>query len=90
MQRSKIKSLNVDHKVASNKLLGMNFNMDDRKKVVEAKEVEVVEVEKALAKIFEQGFPIEHVVCDLIFILHHVCHSTPFNYNLQVLWRLAS
>ncbi len=83
MQRLKIKSLNVDHKVAYNKLLGMNFNMDDRKKVMEAKEAEV-------AKIFEQGFPVEHVVCDLIFILHHVCHSTPFNYNLQVLWRLVS
>ncbi len=34
----KIKSLNVDHKVASNKLLGMKFNMDDRKKVVEVEE----------------------------------------------------
>jgi hypothetical protein len=33
--KSKIKSLNVDHKVTSNKLLGMQFNMDDRKNVVE-------------------------------------------------------
>jgi hypothetical protein len=88
--KSKIKSLNVDHKIASNKLLGMNFNMDDRKKIVEAKEVEVIKVEKALAKILEQGFPIVNVVCDIIFILHHVCHFTPFNYNLQVFWKLTS
>jgi hypothetical protein len=88
--KSKIKSLNVDHKVASNKLLGMKFNMDDRKKIVEAKETEVAEVEKALAKVLKQGFPTINVVCDLIFILHHLSHSKPFNYNLQVLWRLAS
>jgi hypothetical protein len=31
----------------------MKFNMDDRGKIVEAEEVEVVEVEKALAKILE-------------------------------------
>jgi hypothetical protein len=53
--KSKIRSLNVDHKVASNKLLGINFNMDDRKKVVEAEEAEVAEVEKALTKILKQG-----------------------------------
>jgi hypothetical protein len=57
--KSNIKSLNVDHKVASNKLLGMKFNMDDRNKPVEVEEVEVVEVEKALAKILEQ------VVCGM-------------------------
>jgi hypothetical protein len=68
----------------------MNFNMDDRKKVVQAEEAQVAKVEKALAKILEQGFLVVDVVCDLIFILHHVCHSTPFNYNLQILWRFAS
>jgi len=88
--KSKIKSLNVDHKVSSNKLLGMKFNMDDRKKVVEVEEAKVAKVEKVLAKIFEQRFPAIDVVCDLIFILHHLSHSTPFNYNLQVIWRLAS
>ncbi len=40
-------------KLHPNKLLGMKFNMDDRGKIVEAEEVEVVEVEKALAKILE-------------------------------------
>jgi hypothetical protein len=64
--------------------------MDDRKKVVEAKEAKVAKVEKALAKIFKQGFHVVDVVCDLIFILHHLSHSTPFNYNMQVFWRLAS
>ncbi len=88
--KSKIKSLNVDHKVSSNTLLGMKLNMDDRKKAVEAEEAKVAKVEKALSKIFEQGLPAVDVVCDLIFILHHLSHSTPFNYNLQVLWRLAS
>jgi hypothetical protein len=31
----------------------MKFNMDDREKIVEVEEVEVVKVEKALAKILE-------------------------------------
>jgi hypothetical protein len=57
---------------------------------VEVEEAKVAEVEKALAKIFKQGPLAVDVVCDLIFILHHLSHSTPFNYNLQVLWRLAS
>jgi hypothetical protein len=81
--------MNVDHKVASNEFLGMKFNMDDRKKVVEAKEAKIVEVEKALTKILEQRLPTIDVVCDLIFILHHLSHSTPFNCNLQVLWIFA-
>jgi hypothetical protein len=59
--------------------------MDDRKKVVEAKETKVAKVEKALAKILEQGLLAVDVVCDLIFILHHLSHFTPFNYNMHVL-----
>jgi hypothetical protein len=70
--KSKIKSLNIDHKVAFNNLLGMKFNMDDMKKVVEAEEVKVAKVEKVLIKILEQGLPTIDVVCDLIFILHHL------------------
>ncbi len=88
--KSKIKSLNVDHKVASNKLLGMKFNMDDRKKLVEAEEAKVVKVEKDLAKILEQGLLAVDAVCDLIFILHYLSHFTLFNYNMQVIWKLAS
>ncbi len=56
---------------------------------MEAKEAKVAKVEKALAKILEQGLLAVDVVCDLIFILHHLSHFTPFNYNMQILWRLA-
>ncbi len=56
---------------------------------MEAKEAKVAKVEKALTKIVEQGLLVVDVVCDLIFILHHLSHFTPFNYNMQVLWRLA-
>jgi hypothetical protein len=64
--------------------------MDDRKKAMEAKKAKVTKVEKASAKILKQGLLIVDVVCDLIFILHHLSHSTPFIYNLQVFWRFAS
>jgi hypothetical protein len=52
---------------------------------VEAKEAKVAKVEKTLTKILEQGLLAIDVVCDLIFILHHLSHFTPFNYNMQVL-----
>ncbi len=77
--KSKIKSLNVDHKVTFNKLLGMKFNMDDKKKVVKT---EITKVEKALAKIIKQGLPTKDAVYFLIFILRQMSHSKPFNYNI--------
>jgi hypothetical protein len=49
---------------------------------MEAKEAKVAKVEKALAKILEQGLLLVDVICDLIFILHHLSRFTPFNYNM--------
>jgi hypothetical protein len=56
--------------------------MDDKKKTVEVEEAKVIKVEKALIKILKRGLPAIDMVCDLIFILHHLSHFTPFYYNL--------
>lgn len=50
MCMSKIMSLKVDETTTSNKLLGIKFNFDDKKKQMEESHVEVREVEQVVAK----------------------------------------
>lgn len=50
MCMSKIRSLKVDETTTSNKLLGIKFNFDDKKKEMEETQIEVREAEQVLAK----------------------------------------
>jgi hypothetical protein len=46
----KIKSLKSEHGVAPKKLLGMKYNMDDRKHVMEKAQVDFIEAKQTLLK----------------------------------------
>jgi hypothetical protein len=48
--KSKIKSLKVDKNIASNKLLGIKYNFQDMKTIVEEAQAKLAEVEQVLAK----------------------------------------
>ncbi len=50
MCMSKIRWLKVDETTTSNKLLGVKFNFDDKKKEMEETQIEVKEAEQVLAK----------------------------------------
>jgi hypothetical protein len=60
----KIKSLKLEHGVASNKLLGMQYNMDDRKHAMEEAQVDFTKAKKTLLKAQQQNGPTSNVVCD--------------------------
>ncbi len=60
----KIKSFKSEHGVVTNKLFGMQYNMDDRKHVMEVAQVDFIKAKKTLLKAQQQNWPISNVVCD--------------------------
>jgi hypothetical protein len=62
--KAKIKSLKMDEGVASTKLLGIKYNLDDKKKTMEEAQATLNVAESTLSKLQHEDMPIIEVVCD--------------------------
>jgi hypothetical protein len=69
--KSKIRSLELDESIVFNKLLGIKYNFQDWKTIVEEMQVELAKVEQVLSKAQQQGQPTMELVC-------HQTHSLYF------------
>jgi hypothetical protein len=79
----KIETLKMDETTASNKLLGIKFNFDDKKKLaMEEVKVGVREVEQVLAKAKQQGLHSSDVVCHPMLFLLFNCNPETITQGL--------
>jgi hypothetical protein len=62
--KAKIKSLKMDEGVASTKLLGIKYNLDDMKKATEEAQTTLNVAKSTLSKLQQEDMPITKVVCD--------------------------
>ncbi len=66
----------MDENIVSNKFLGIKYNFQDKKTIVEEVQVELAKVEQVLSKAQQQGQP----------TVEFVCHQTS---SLEVLFIFA-
>lgn len=66
--KSKIKPFATNQVVANNKLFEMEYNKDDRNRVVEEAQAKLTEAKQVLAKLKKQDLP----------IIDAICHPLPF------------
>ncbi len=69
--KSKIMSLKVDESIVSNKLLGIIYNFQNRKTIVEKTQAELVKVEQVLFKAQQYGQPTMELVCHQTYSLDY-------------------
>ncbi len=62
--KAKIKSLKMDEGVASTKLLGIKYNLGDKKKVVEEAQETPYVTKNTLSKLQQEDMPIVEAICD--------------------------
>jgi hypothetical protein len=67
--KSRIKGLKLDLVVAQNKRLGMKYNMENRRRIVEEAKTDLTKVNQALLKAQEQYGDVKDAVNDLKFIV---------------------
>ncbi len=61
--KAKIKFLKMDEGVASTKLLGIKYNLDDKKKAMEGAQATLHVAENTLSKLRQEDMPIIKVIC---------------------------